>query len=186
MTRSLGYTLPELIITLFLLALLAGISLPDLSRYMDQRKGDITVRRLAQAVEFARVAAISSGGLVTLCRSRDGMVCGGEWREGVLIFTDRNGNRLVDQDDSILRHMTFPGSDGRIQWRAFRNRQYLQITKLGFTRFQNGNFTYCPAGGDPRMAHQIIVNRTARVRFAQDSDGDGIREDSRGRAIDCS
>ena len=181
-----GYTLLELLIVMLVMALLASVSLPDFSAMLENKRSDTNIKRLAQAVEFARVSAITAGSLVTLCRSSDGMGCGGNWQEGILIFTDTNGDRVLNQQDRILRHLTFPDLAGTLRWRAFQNRQYLQITSQGFTRYQNGNFTYCPPTGQLQYARQLIINRSARVRFAMDSDGDGFREDSRGRRIDCS
>ena len=77
------------------------------------------------------------------------------------------------------------GEGERFYWRSFRNRSYLMIRPSGLTDWQNGNFLYCPESGDPRLARQIVINAQARVRHARDSDGDGIVEDARGRAVVC-
>ena len=185
MRTQAGMTLLELMITLFLLAILSGVSMPGFKQLIESQKSDALIRRVASTIEFSKSSAIASGTLVTLCRSSDGERCGGKWQQGILVFTDANGDRDINQDDQLLRYTTFPAVQGELRWRAFQNRQYLQITSLGFTRYQNGNFTYCPADKDPRFASQLIINRTGRIRFAIDSDGDGIKEDSRGRAIRC-
>ena len=59
------------------------------------------------------------------------------------------------------------------------------MTPMGFTRDQNGNFTWCPGNGDVRLARQLIVNAAGRLREALDSDGDGVREGANGRPIGC-
>ena len=79
-------------------------------------------------------------------------------------------------------HFEYPGT---IRWRAFRNRQYLQMTSAGYTNYQNGNFTYCPPNGDVYQARQLIINMQGRVRKPADIDNDGIIEDARGRDIRC-
>jgi len=184
-----GLTLLELLVALCIMALLLGVSLPDLRRTLAQKRADITMNRLAQAIQLARNAAALNNSLVTLCGSTDGEACDGNWRHAALIFLDRDGDRKVDAatspDSNIVRWLMFPEIAGTLRWRAFGNRSYLQITPQGFTLYQNGNFTYCPANGDPSAARQLIVNRTARVRHARDSNGDGLREDSRGRPIRC-
>ncbi len=180
-----GFTLVELLLVLSILSILLGLSLPNFQTMYAQRQADVVIRKVSKAIQLARMSAIRTGKLVTLCRSDSGVECGGEWRDGIIVFSDRNGDRKINQDDVLQQLITFPGINGSLKWRAFQNRQYLQITNQGFTRYQNGNFTYCPNNGDASLARQLIINRTARIRFAIDSDGDGIREDSRGRPISC-
>jgi len=185
MQRLPGFTLLELLICLLLVAVLGAVSMPGLSAMIAHRRSDIVMRNLIDAIALARTSAITSGSLVTVCRSNNGSQCQGEWQDGILVFSDSNGDRLVNEDDVVRRYFSFPDTDGTLKWRAFQNRQYLQITSQGFTRFQNGNFTYCPANRKPELARQLILNRTARARFAIDSDGDGIREDSSGKPLTC-
>ena len=186
MRNMQGLSLLELIISLAVLAMLLGISIPDYSELMQSLSGDVTLRKLASAVQLGKATAITNGTTVTLCRSADGQSCSGSWQDGVIIFTDRNRDRALEGDDRLIRHITFPDGKGHIRFRAFQNKQYLQLSSLGITHYQNGNFTYCPYSGNDKFARQLIVNRTARLRFAQDRDGDGIREDSRGRPLSCS
>ena len=181
-----GLTLLELLVCLFILSILLHSTAPSLGELVTRKRSEVSARQLELAIELARNAAVTRNLTVTLCRSDNGEDCGGAWHDGVLIFTDQNENRELDEEDSIVRYLMFYDYDGTITWRAFQNRQYLQITALGFTKYQNGNFTFCPRNKDTRFAQQLIINRTARVRHAQDKDGDGIREDSRGRPIRCS
>jgi len=180
-----GMSLLELLITLGILSVLLSISMPDFEELVESVSADATLRKLATAIQLGKSAAITNRTTVTLCRSYDGLNCGGSWQDGVLVFTDRNRDRAINENDRLVRHVTFPNSKGHIRFRAFQNKQYLQLTSLGVTHSQNGNFTYCPFSGDSKLARQLIVNRTARLRFAQDSDGDGIKEDSRGRPLSC-
>jgi type IV fimbrial biogenesis protein FimT len=180
-----GMSLLELLITLGILSVLLSISMPDFEELVESVSADATLRQLATAIQLGKSAAITNRTTVTLCKSVDGLNCGGNWQDGVLVFTDRNRDRAINEDDRLVRHITFPNGKGHIRFRAFQNKQYLQLTSLGVTHSQNGNFTYCPFSGDSKLARQLIVNRTARLRFAQDSDGDGIKEDSRGRPLSC-
>ncbi|MDA0689676.1 MAG: GspH/FimT family pseudopilin [Proteobacteria bacterium] len=181
-----GFTLLELLFTLGILATLLGLALPGFKELHRNTEMDIHARELAQLLQVARVAAITRNSLVTLCRSAAGDACAGQWQDGILVFADYDGDRRIDADDEVIRYHQFHGFEGEVRWRAFQNRQYLQITPQGFTRYQNGNFTLCPADRNPVFARQLIINRSARVRFAQDGDADGIREDSRGRPLRCS
>ena len=181
-----GLTLIELLMTLLILAMLLSLGIPGMKHLAQQKASEVTIKRLHRAIEVARTSAITRNSIVTLCRSGDGAVCGGEWQQGVLVFSDYNGNRELELEDSLIRYFQFPEFSGQIFWRAFQNRQYLQITPLGSTRYQNGNFTVCPDNGGLQNAQQIILNRAGRVRYAMDVDGDGIREDSGGKPLKCS
>ncbi|PCI74657.1 MAG: hypothetical protein COB20_14945 [SAR86 cluster bacterium] len=178
-------SLLELLISLGILSILLGISIPDFSELNQSVSGDVTMRKLATAIQLSKMVAITNGTTVTLCKSIDGFSCGGSWKDGVIVFTDSNRDRVINGSDRLARHVTFPYGKGHIRFRAFQNKQYLQLTSLGVTHYQNGNFTYCPFSGDNKLARQLIVNRTARLRFALDNNGDGVREDSRGRPLNC-
>lgn len=185
MRQARGVTLFEILLALSVVSVLAAVSLPNFRSLAQSVSGEVTLRRLANAVQLGKSSAITQGTVITLCPLSGGPECGRDWNAGLRIFSDVNGNRRADPQENTIRQIGFPDSNGRIRFRAFQNKQYLQITSLGTTRNQNGNFTYCPASGERSFARQLIINRTARLRFAQDSDGDGIREDSRGRPLDC-
>jgi type IV fimbrial biogenesis protein FimT len=180
-----GLSLIELLFTLLILSVLLTVALPSFSSIVAAKKSDLLMSRLQHAVELGKVTAITNTGTVTLCKSESGIDCGGNWQDGMILFTDSNGDRKVDQDDKLIRYITFPEIDGTLSWRAFQNRQYLQFTPQGFTRYQNGSFIFCPRNQKAEFARQLVINRTARARITIDSDGDGIREDSNGAPIRC-
>lgn len=180
-----GLTLVELLVALTLSAILLGLAAPGFGDLIQRHQGEVIREQLAQAIELARVNAIRSASLVTLCRSDDGLGCGGNWADGVLVFVDEDNDREVDSGKQALRYFDFEADQGRLYWRSFGNRQYLQMTPLGFTKNQNGTFTFCPDSGDLSLAWMLILNRPGRARIAVDSDGDGLVEDSRGRPARC-
>ncbi len=180
-----GFTLTEIVSTLAIVGILSGLAAPGLQAITEQKQGEMTLRTLAEHLALARASAAAYGQTVTFCRSADGLACSGSWSDGSIVFTDRNADRLINQDDLLLRSQITPELKGSIEWRAFQNRQYLQIEATGFMRYQSGNFLYCPHDGDPRNALQLIVNSTGRARYAVDSNGDGIREDSSGKPLAC-
>jgi len=180
-----GLTLIETLFVLLILSVLLSLALPSFSSIVAAKKSDIVISQLQHAVELGKVTAITETGTVTLCKSENGAGCGGNWEDGVILFTDSNGDRKVNQEDKLVRYITFPEMEGTISWRAFQNRQYLQFTSQGFTRYQNGSFIFCPKNNKAELARQLVINRTARARITIDSDGDGIREDSTGEPIRC-
>lgn len=185
MISNRGFTALELCIAFALVCVLAGLAVPGLQRLVAAQDGDQALRSIAEFILLARSEAAANGRGVTLCPSSTGIECGGSWAAGTILFLDRNFDREINQDDSVLRIKRGLTRRGKITWRAFGNRQYLQVDARGFLRHQSGNFSFCDASDDPHLARQLVVNSTGRVRVAIDSDGDGIRENSRGNALQC-
>ena len=183
--KGKGLTLMELLVTLSLVMLLVTLSAPGHSDLMQKQHAKATVMQLRKAVTMAKTQAITNNTFTTLCRSADGIACNGKWEQGVLMFLDTDGDRKLDKEHTKIAYLRFPKFYGQIYWRAFQNRQYLQLIPSGATRYQNGSFTICPQDGDLSAAQQIIVNRVGRVRYAEDRDGDGLREGSNGKPLRC-
>lgn len=183
--RTRGFTYLELLITLVLLCILAGIANSSVRIFVANKSGDLALRSLSEFVVLARSEAATNAGIVTLCPTLTGSECGGNWSKGMLLFLDRNGDRKINQDDRVLRVKKRENPRGIILWRAFGNRQYLQVEATGFLRHQSGNFSYCDASNDPKLARQLVINSAGRQRWAVDRDGDGVREDSRGNPLQC-
>ncbi len=184
--RCNGLTLVELLTTLAVAGILVTAASGGATQLMEQHHAGAAVNQMLGAIRFARHAAVTHRAFVTLCPASKAR-CGrrNTWHNGALVFLDRDANGRFDGSDVLLRRMP-PLRDGdRFYWRSFRNRTYLMIRPSGLTDWQNGNILYCPQGGDPRFARQIVINAQARVRHARDSDGDGIVEDARGRPVAC-
>ena len=181
-----GTTLIELLAALAVAGVLMAWGGFEATRFVAGFRADAAVAQMLGAVRFARHAAVAHRGTVTLCPG-SGDRCGrrNQWHLGALVFLDGNGNGRRGADEPILRRLPRLREGERFYWRAFRNRTSLSMLSSGLTDWQNGNFLYCPPGGDPRHARQLILNAQGRVRHARDGDGDGIREDASGRALAC-
>ena len=186
MRSTQGFSLVELMIALTILSIILTVGLAKLPLLFEKTEVAVLQKTLAQHISLAKSTAANSGLIVTLCPSEDYAECRGSWTRGSMIFIDRNGNRKVDSDDVVIRIRENDIRQGKLEWRAFGRRQYLQFDPKGYLLHQSGNFTYCDLMGDPTLTRQLIVNSVGRVRIATDSNGDNIREDSRGKPIKCS
>jgi type IV fimbrial biogenesis protein FimT len=183
--NAAGFTLVELLVCMAIVALLALQASPGIAQWRARKEADALMRGLLGAVDMARAHAVAENVMVTFCRSDNGSACRGNWRDGSILFTDANADRIINGDDRVLFRLPPIKPDGRLEFRSFQNRQYLQLTSRGFTNYQNGNFTYCPANGDARLARQVIISLSGRARLARDTDADGIVEDSQGKPVSC-
>jgi type IV fimbrial biogenesis protein FimT len=180
-----GFTLLEALLTMTILGVLLSIAVPDLQQLRIQRQGSLALQRLANSIYLARSAAATTGDIAVLCPSADGIFCGGLWHQGILVYLDGNDNQTPDPQEKLVARLQYENLPGKITWRAFQSKPFLQITPVGFTRYQNGNFTWCDAERNPSSAQQLILNRTGRVRYARDTNGDGLREGANGQPISC-
>ncbi|MCB1692213.1 MAG: GspH/FimT family pseudopilin [Pseudomonadales bacterium] len=183
--QNRAFTLIELLVCVAITAVLLGLATPGANALIKRSAATRAINWLVTGVVFTRHAAVSFGETVTYCPSQDGHQCGGKWHEGAIAFTDSNMDHHVNGHDAILKRFSFPEPGATITWRAFQNRQYLQMTRQGFTNYQNGNFTYCPPDNDPRYARQLVVNRQGRTRVSHDVDADGIVENVQGHDLVC-
>jgi len=181
-----GISLVELLLVLSVMTfLLIHFEITGFSQSREEKLIDSAMADIVNAIAMARLAAVTEAAMVTFCRSDDGQHCRGKWQQGSIIFTDSNGDRTMNGPDRLLYRLEPIKSRGQLTFRSFRNRKYLQMTPRGTTNYQNGNFTWCPANGDPLMIRQVVVSLTGRTRFAKDSDGDGVVENSQGKEVEC-
>ena len=180
-----GLSIIEVLICLAIIAILSTISAPGFSRLSQKYQAEKVINELQRLISLTRASAVESGKIVTFCKSIDGQHCGGNWHQGGIVFTDQNADHQLNNDDQLLYSMPAFKLAGRVKFRAFQNKQYLQMTPLGFTNYQNGNFTYCPESNDASLAQQLVISRSGRTRYAIDSDGDGYRENSKGKPLTC-
>jgi len=181
-----GYTLIECLIAVAILAAVTGFSIPKFLLLRESYASYQAIRGIADGVQAARIAAVKTQSLVTLCPSKTGYECSTDWSDGILAFVDLYDNQVPASIESILYSAQWTRQQGSMTWRAFRNRPFLQMTPAGHTRYQNGSFTWCANTNNLTSARRLILNRTGRMRFARDYDGDGIRESSPGTPIACS
>ena len=181
-----GFSLTELMVTLAAAGLLMGIAIPEFTTMVAGQRASARINAVAGAIQTARHLAITHNTVVTLCPGQ-GPVCAGRnhWHEGMLIFADADSDRRVDDGEFVGARLPKLNAGETIVWRSFGNRSYLRFRGTGLTDWQPGNFQYCPADKDPRFSRQLILNAQGRVRHAVDGDRDGIREDAKGRPLQC-
>ncbi len=184
-TTERGLTLIEMILVVAIGSFIFGVAVPAFSGAIERNKAAIAINWIVAAIHYTRHAALVHRTMTTLCPSTNQRTCGGRWHNGILVFTDRNGNHEPDGQDQVLQTIAYPFTGSTLTWRSFGNRQYLQMTAYGYTNYQNGNFVYCSQDQNPRFARQIVINIQGRVRTSRDRNDDGLVEDRRNKPLRC-
>jgi type IV fimbrial biogenesis protein FimT len=186
-----GFTLVELMVVLAIAGVLLALSVP-FGRYINNTANIAHLHEFAATLNFARNTAITSGAQAVICqlnvnkteciRSNNGCSSNNAnnvgWHTGWAIFIDRNNdctirNEVSDttDDDPILRiHDPLPPNYTLIGGKG----EFIVFSHLGMSSTSNDTWTLCDPTNDTTLAKAVIMSQTGRIRFAEDSDDDGI------------
>lgn len=167
-----GFTLPELLIVIAIIGILASIGTPNFQGVMQGLRISAAANDFLAAIYLARSEAIRLGARVDLVpKDADG-----DWAKGWVVFVDENGNqrpdageRIVYSHDAVGRGMSIAASltDSKVQYLAYigsgrtRTNASSQSTQFGTFTFRLG-----------RQVRKIKLNFLGRPRVCNpDIDG---------------
>ena len=135
---SRGYNMIELITAMSIVAILVAIAAPSFRYVTNANRIASEGNGLLGDLQYARAEAIKEGQSVSVCVSNDAHTCtvGLAWQKGWIVFSDPNGNGVVDAGETVLRvQAAFSGSDTFV---ATPNLSVLTFNREGFTPVANG------------------------------------------------
>jgi type IV fimbrial biogenesis protein FimT len=160
---SRGLTLFELLVTLLLVATLAGVAVPSFARASANARIRTELNALFHAIHLARKESIMRRSVVSICPSKDGAACEAslDWSEGWIMFSnlDRDEPPRIDPDEPILQ-IYKSGPNVRIS--ANRRGFTLRATEK---RATNGTIVVCD-GKNRVKPRALVVSYTGRPRVA--------------------
>lgn len=144
--KARGLTLFELITTICILTIICLICLPHYHNWMQKQEIRIISTHIQQHVSYARSQALVRHTTVVICSSEDLIRCEKDkWNKGLLIFTDKNKNKQIDDDDQILLKTENKIKYGKLTWvGSASSRDVLTLQgDTGLPRGSPGSFYYC-------------------------------------------
>lgn len=178
-----GFTLIETLIVLIISAVLLMLATPSFHAYSAKSASQKTMEALSGLIRFTRNHALNKLSTTVLCPSTTGTQCEQDWQSGTLIFEDKNNDYQLNDDDVVLNFSTPLSDKGTITWTALRN--YLAFSGQGLSANSAGSFIYCPENKDTAYANALIVSFSGKLRYAEDSNHDGIKESGNNNNIAC-
>ena len=159
-TKQTGFTLLELMISIAVLGVLLGIAIPSFQTMILNSRLTTQANQVITALNYARSEAVKRGSPATVCSSNGGTACAGanNWTTGWLVFSDPNGNGVVDAGDTILR--VWPALEGGNTLNSGQPRVTFRNT--GFATGFNDTFRLCDKRG-VNDARSTIVNAMGRA-----------------------
>ncbi len=169
MDKVKGFTLFELIITLFILSIIITISLPSLSAVMVENRLATHYNHLLTAIALTRSEAIKRRQRVTICQSSDAASCTNEsqqWHLGWVIFVDNDEDNNIDPNESIIQtQQTLPDIT-----LSFGARTRIAYHPNGIAvGASNGTFLFCHQT-NVETKKGLIVSISGRARKATETD----------------
>ena len=188
MKKYSGFTLIELMITLFIVGILLAVGVPSLKTFMQGNQLVAATNELISALHLARSEAIKINARVSICESSDGKTCAnsGSWKEGWIVFVDANGDLAntgaactAPNTDCLLRiHDGFTDNDLTI---AGVDANAAAISSFTFTSrglpkavngaSQSGVYSVCSldSGGNTIDSRAVVLSLSGRVRVSDNA-----------------
>ena len=146
MSKIIGFTIIETLITLAILSSLIFLGIPHFNSFMVDTRVDSEISILHRLLLIARNSALTHNSNVTLCPLNSQGHCTHLWHNEVSVFTDTNNNKVYEP---TLGEIIIAVKD------AIKNGDKLQYgkTRIGLTYAatghlagwgQNATFSYCP------------------------------------------
>jgi len=159
--RSLGLTLPELLIGLSVMSIMSLAALNFLPPLIHSSRMSGEVNRFVVALQLARSEAVKQGRRLVLCPQTQQRDCGrdADWENGWMLFASDNREREVDEPLILAA----PPLAGFIKMRSGNHRKRIVYQPDGSSGGTNSSFTFCDRRGlaKPRV---ICLSNSGRPR----------------------
>ncbi|WP_417546113.1 GspH/FimT family pseudopilin [Marinobacter sp.] len=178
-----GFSLLELIIVLFIVAVIATFASATFDTTLKRARQQSALSELVSLINFARNSAIQEQKTVTLCPLTPIKKCGSDWNRPLVAFRDPDRTKSITNESQILRVVQLNVAGHMAGKTGIRN--YFRFRPSGLAEEAIGNIVWCPEDHDNRYAAQIRINMGGRPFVSKDSDNDGIVEDAYGNPVQC-
>jgi type IV fimbrial biogenesis protein FimT len=182
-----GFSLVELMVTLFVAAILLTMAVPSFQVMVEDNSLTSQINLFIGALSGARSEAVKRGQRVGLCKSANGSTCvtTGGYEQGWIVFVDNDNDGVRDTAPTNEELLRVNG--------ALRQ----GLTLRGASNFANG-MSFVPSGGannasrfvlckdnQVQKSRALLISLVGQIRLAADNNGDGVPQGENGNNITC-
>lgn len=141
-----GLTLLELVISVFILAILALLLAPTFHEIQAKQESKLINISLRNYIQHSKHSATLSKQDIMLCPSTDGETCSpiNNWGKGIIMFKDSNKNRVFDTTEQKIDFIVLNLKYAELKWSGSRGSNFIIFKgDTGLPRGHIGHFTYC-------------------------------------------
>lgn len=181
MPRERGLSLIDLFVAIAISALLLSMGLPNFRHFMLKNNANTDAHQILRYLKKTRELAVLSGKEMIFCGIDAEQKCVRDDIQRFAIFFDENGNRRVDDGETIESELAlnYPG------------KIYLRVSKTNHFRYFNsgetrpsGSIFLCPENGDRTLIRRVSTNLSGRPYIARPK-SNGIVARADGKPVDC-
>jgi len=191
MKKFHGFTLIELMLTLFIIGVLLAVGVPSVKTFMQNNQLIAATNDLVSGLHLARSEALKLNKKVTICVSNDGKTCvsSEKWTQGWIVFIDANDDRVgtgvgcstaadVNTDCLLRVHEsiddpqlsvsgTYDSNAADIEWFTFTSRGMPKDTGAA----QSGVFSVCSFDSSNAVINSraVLLSLSGRVRVSDNA-----------------
>ncbi|VVS94958.1 GspH/FimT family pseudopilin [Desulfoluna spongiiphila] len=162
MSNSRGMTLLELMVAVAIVAVLAGIGVPEFKQWAAGQRLNSSARDVHLVLQVARAEAIKTGDNVVVAFT-EGVGASGQY----LAFVDDDGDRTLDTGETTLESGSFPNGIDMFHARfdlsgsGTQNKDRTHFGRHGLTTGRNGEVKFRNTYG---KAMRVVLNGAGTSR----------------------
>ena len=163
---QIGLTLPEVLITLVIVAVLLTVATPAMKSLIASQRISAIAREVHGSFMLARSEAVKRRTAISLCKTTNGTTCsasGNDWDSGWLVFTDADSDGVLEAGDELIKVFAALPDDVSLVWNQGNDASF---DSRGQARLA-GTFSLCeptPTGDEVR---ELVLSLTGRLRVQE-------------------
>ncbi len=159
--RQQAFSLIELMVTIAIVGILLLIGLPNMSDFIKNERLTSQINSLNSHLQFARNESVTRNSQVIVCSSSSGSTCSGNWKDGWIIFVDKDANDSLSDGDEIIKvHEALTGGTTLVS----SGGSTIIYDNRGFSPNSSSTFSICDDRGASK-GKAISISNTGRIRL---------------------
>lgn len=191
-----AYTMIEILMVIAIAAILLAVAVPSLQDTVRRNARDSIQLDLMSSLALARSQAVTLSTTTSVCHSSNQTSCsnstGSDWDDGWLVFSDVDGDGVVDSADGDELMQVHASANGIVAIELLNSsngtisNEVVQFDDDGFLANSTGGayFKFCDPDNTAANARALWIANTGRASQSID-DGDGVHDDLGGNDLAC-